>query len=89
MYGKHFSIAGPFFSALEKVISALNDEGFALLSEIDTQKAMKEWLGVDLPAYRNLGACNPLLAHHALQAKQEIGPLLHCNGRCAARLAAK
>ena len=64
---------------MEKVISALNAEGFALQSEIDIQKAMKERLGVDLPAYCNLGACNPLLAHQALQAKPEIGLLMHCN----------
>lgn len=79
MYGHHIEIAGPFALALERVQASLKAEGFGVLSDIDIQKAMKEKLGIDMPAHRILGACNPPLAHQALQADPEIGLLLPCN----------
>jgi len=79
MYGQHISIAGPFAQAVDKVTAALKQEGFGVLSDIDIQKAMQEKIGVAMPAYRILGACNPPLAHQALQSDPEIGLLLPCN----------
>ena len=65
--------------AVERVTEALGEQGFGILTEIDVKRAMKEKLDRDFRRYVILGACNPELAHRALDRNDNVGLLLPCN----------
>lgn len=69
----------PFDAAVDKVTEALKNEGFGVLTTIDVRETLKKKLGVDFPRYVILGACNPKMAHEALQVESMIGTMLPCN----------
>lgn len=78
-YGLQTTLRGTLGEVKPKVLDALKQEGFGVLTEIDVQKTLKEKLGEDMEPYLILGACNPRLAHRALEVDRSIGLLLPCN----------
>lgn len=72
-------IDGSFNETLEKVIGALKDVGFGVITEVNMQEKLKEKLDVDYKQYVILGACNPGFAYEAVQLEEELGVLLPCN----------
>ncbi len=65
--------------ASQKVLAAMKEVGFGMVTEIDMQQKLHEKLGVDFKPYKILGMCNPAFAYKALQAEEKIGTMLPCN----------
>jgi uncharacterized protein (DUF302 family) len=70
-----------FDEAVRRTTEVLKKEGFGIITEIDVKQTLKAKIGVDFRNYRILGACNPKLAHEALQLEDKIGTMLPCQCR--------
>ena len=78
-YGRTVLVDGPFGETIPVVKEALKEQGFGVLTEIDVQATLKEKLGADVDPFVILGACNPRLAHRALELEPDVGLMLPCN----------
>src|SRR5579872_6896710 len=73
------TLACEFEDAVRRTVEALKTEGFGIITEIDVRDTLKKKINVDFRNYRILGACNPALAHEALQIEDKVGTMLPCN----------
>jgi uncharacterized protein (DUF302 family) len=78
-HGTFHTLKVNFDAALERLPIELGKEGFGVITQIDLTQTFKMKLGIDFRRYRILGACNPKLAHAALDHDLAIGVLLPCN----------
>ena len=72
-------VAAGFDETIARVEEALKAEGFGVLTRIDVRETLKAKIGADFRPYTILGACNPALAHEALQLEDKVGTMLPCN----------
>ena len=78
-YALSTTVDQPFEEVLAATRSALTDQGFGVLTEIDLADTLKTRIGAEIPPQVILGACRPPLAHAAVVAEPSIGLLLPCN----------
>ncbi len=78
-YGQTIRLSAPYPEVVDKVRAALSVQGFGVLTEIDVTATLKAKIGAEMEPYVILGACNPRLAHRALDVDRSLGLLLPCN----------
>lgn len=78
-YGYQKTVSISFEDVDSRIRSALAENGFGVITEIDIKKTFKEKLDLEYPRFRILGACNPELAEKALKMQSEVAMLMPCN----------
>lgn len=78
-FTRRIELDTPFDDVITTVKHALKEQGFGVLTEIDVRQTLKDKLGIDVDAQIILGACNPQLAHRALEVDARVATLLPCN----------
>ena len=73
-----FHVEGALAVAEATVRAALQAEGFGILTEVDVTATLQNKLSVATKPYKILGACNPKIAHRALEADPRVGAFLPC-----------
>ena len=76
-YSRRTSLS--FEETVARTREALKAEHFGVITEIDVQATLEAKIGVDFRPYLILGACNPAMAHEALQIEDKVGAMLPCN----------
>lgn len=73
------TLATGFEDAVRRTTEILRQECFGIITEVDVKDTFKKKINIDFRSYRILGACNPTLAHEALQIEDKVGTMLPCN----------
>ena len=73
------TVSGDFNTVLGRVVAALQEQGFGIITEIDVKETLRKKLDVAFRNYKILGACNPRFAYEALQIEDKVGTMLPCN----------
>jgi uncharacterized protein (DUF302 family) len=79
MHSIHTTVAAPLDEAEAGVRTALAEQGFGVLTEIDVAATLRTKLGVERDPLKILGACNPQFAHAALTIDPSVALVLPCN----------
>lgn len=78
-FTRRIDIDLPFEEAVTAIKAALQEQGFGTLTEIDVRQTLADKLDVEIEPQVIIGACNPSLAHRALQVDRRVATLLPCN----------
>lgn len=75
-YGTRVVVDQRWDDVVEQVASALAEQDFVVLAELDLREVMQAKLGIEMPDQRVLGVCRRPLADAALRAEPSLGLLL-------------